>query len=131
MGKRQASCCCGKLRLSVTGEPIRISMCHCLDCQRRTGSVFGVQARFPRDAVTVNGESARYRRVADSGNGITFSFCPSCGSTVYYEPEAEPDTVAVPVGAFADPTFPPPKVSVYDSRRHRWVEIPDTAERLD
>ncbi len=106
-------------------------MCHCLACQRRTGSAFGVQARFPRDRVTVGGRSTSYARVADSGNGITFHFCPECGATVYYYIDTMPDVIAVPVGAFADPSFPAPRVSVYESRRHPWAGIPADAEHFD
>jgi hypothetical protein len=106
-------------------------MCHCLDCQRRTGSVFGAQARFPVDKVVIEGESSEYCRVADSGNRITFYFCPSCGSTVFYRPEAEPDVIAVSVGAFADPAFPAPRVSVYEARKHAWVQTPSGIEHFD
>ena len=106
---RHASCGCGQLRLTSEGEPVRISVCHCLECQRRTGSAFGVQARYPRDRVTkIEGRAAHFFRVADSGRRIDFRFCPDCGSTVYWEVEASPDLIAVAVGAFADPDFPPP-----------------------
>lgn len=128
---RHASCSCGKLALVARSEPVRISVCHCLACQRRTGSAFGAQARFPSVAVEVSGPSTAYRRIADSGNAITFHFCPHCGSTVYYAPEAEPGVIAVPLGAFADPDFPRPRVSVYESRRHGWVGLPDDIEHLD
>ena len=106
-------------------------MCHCLACQRRTGSVFGVQARFPRDRVRFAGESSSWVRTADSGNRIEFHFCPTCGATVSYVILSDPDLVAVPVGAFADPTFPPPWVSVYGERRHPWVALPVGVEQHD
>jgi hypothetical protein len=106
-------------------------MCHCLACQRRTGSTFGAQARFPADKVHIEGRSTAYTRVGDSGSHATFHFCPVCGATVYYTLEAVPDAIAVPVGAFADPTFPPPKVSVYEERRHPWTGIPADAEHWD
>lgn len=131
MTTRQASCSCGRLSVTADGEPVRISMCHCLECQRRTGSVFGVQARFPRSRVTIQGRSTRYQRTADSGSQITFHFCPTCGSVVYYLPEAEPDTIAVPVGAFADPTCPAPTVSVYESRKHAWTETPPGVQHFE
>src|SRR4051812_8460053 len=118
MTTRHAACSCGQLNLTAEGEPIRISMCHCLACQRRTGSIFGAQARFPRDKVTLAGRSTAYVRAGDSGNRATFHFCPDCGSTVYYELEGIPEAIAVPVGAFADPAFPAPRVSVYEARRH-------------
>ena len=45
--------------------------------------------------------------------------------------QAEPDTIAIPIGAFADPTFPAPRVSVYEARRHSWVTVPDGVEHFD
>ena len=131
MTTRRASCSCGRLTATAHGEPVRISICHCLDCQRRTGSVFGEQARFPASEVDIEGRSESWVRTADSGNRITFHFCPFCGSTVYYRPDQEPDLIAIPVGAFADPMFPAPKVSVYESRRHSWVTIPVDMEHFD
>jgi hypothetical protein len=106
-------------------------MCHCLACQRRTGSTFGAQARFPLDRVSINGTSTQYVRTADSGDHITFHFCPACGSTVFYQPDQEPDIIAIPVGAFADPSFPAPTVSVYESRRHVWTSLPPNIEHFD
>jgi hypothetical protein len=132
MVSREAHCCCGQLSLTCEGEPVRIAICHCLECQRRTGSVFGAAARFPRQQVTrIAGRSTTFTRVADSGNPITFHFCPSCGTTVYWEPARFPDTIAVAIGAFADPQFPPPRLSIYEQRRHAWVEMNLPLERLD
>jgi hypothetical protein len=128
---REATCGCGQLRLTVEGDPIRISMCHCLACQRRTGSAFGMQARFTADRVHVAGRFADYVRMSDEGEERTFRFCPDCGATVFYTLAPAPDVIAVPIGAFADPAFPPPTVSVYESRRHSWVSVPDGAERED
>jgi hypothetical protein len=123
---REASCSCGQLTLTAEGDPIRISMCHCLACQRRTGSAFGIQARFPADRVRVSGRYTEYVRISDEGEERTFRFCPDCGATVFWTLDAVPDAIAVPIGAFADPAFPPPTVSVYGSRRHPWVSLPDT-----
>jgi hypothetical protein len=128
MPKRSAACRCGQLNLTAEGDPVRISMCHCLDCQRRTGSVFGAQAWFLRDRVTIQGTSTEFRSIADSGNETVFNFCPTCGSTVYYESAAQPERFGVPVGAFADPAFPPPRVSVYEERKHPWVRTPNGVE---
>jgi hypothetical protein len=126
MTTRKAACNCGQLHLTCEGAPARISMCHCLECQRRTGSSLGVQARFPRSQVSrIEGKATQYIRVADSGNPITFYFCPVCGSTVYWELKSQPDLIAVAVGAFADPDFPPPEISVWEKRRHAWAELSD------
>jgi hypothetical protein len=111
---------------------VRVSICHCFACQKRTGSAFGVQARFPRDAVTIEGRASEYVRVGDSGGRVTFRFCPDCGATVYYEIADLPGFFGVPVGGFADTAFPPPRVSVYEARRHAWAEMPGLdVEHLD
>jgi hypothetical protein len=126
---RHAACRCGQLSVWVTGEPIRVSVCHCLACKQRTGSAFSYQARYPRADVAIEGQSTKYVRTGDSGGQITYHFCPQCGSTVYYYIDSMPDTIAVPVGGFADPQFPAPQFSVYECRRHSWVDINAPVER--
>lgn len=121
---RTASCSCGQLTATVTCDPIRVSVCHCLACQRRTGGVFGVQARFPRECVQVAGQTHVYVRVGDEGSKVSFNFCPTCGATVYYTMEGLEVAVAIPVGAFADPNFLAPTFSVYEERKHPWVTLP-------
>ena len=128
MVTRDAACTCGQLHLTVEGDPVRISMCHCLACKRRTGSAFGIQARFVASGVQVTGRYSDYVRTSDDAEQRTFHFCPDCGATVFYTLDGVPDLVAVPIGAFADPTFPPPTVSVYESRRNPWLTLPDTIE---
>lgn len=130
MTLRTAACSCGQLLAHVEGDPVRVSVCHCLACQRRTGSVFGQQARFAREKVRISGQSNTYVRVGDEGSEVRFHFCPHCGATVYYEAEGLEDSVAIPVGAFADPKFPAPTVSVYEERKHAWVTVPANAEHI-
>lgn len=127
MTSRTATCACGQLRVTCVGEPVRVSICHCLACRQRTGSAFGTQARFGRDQVTVEGEATVFARVGDSGGTAHFRFCPRCGSTVYWAFDGAPDVLAVSVGCFADPAFPPPTVSVYEDRQSPWLAVaPDT-----
>ncbi|MFG6414536.1 GFA family protein [Roseateles sp. DC23W] len=128
MTQRLAACSCGQLTALVSGEPVRISVCHCLACQRRTGSVFGQQARFRREDVQLSGTSTVFERVGDEGPGARFHFCPTCGATVWYELLGLDGYLAIPVGAFADPGFAPPTVSVYEARMHGWVVPPPDAQ---
>ncbi len=130
MTERTASCSCGQLTATTSVEPVRVSVCHCHACQRRTGSVFGAQARFPVDAVTIEGEARQYVRTGDEGNRIVFGFCPKCGATVYYTIEGYDEHIAIPVGAFADSSFPAPVFSVYEDRKHSWVSLPDGIEHM-
>jgi hypothetical protein len=132
MGSRGAACHCGQLRLEVTGDPFAVSICNCLACQRRTGSAFGMQAGFKAEQVQVTGRFNDFTRVSDEADRKehVFHFCPDCGSQVFYTEPSEPDLVVVSVGSFADPTFPPPTESGYDSRRHSWVGLPDSTQRF-
>jgi len=138
---RTASCNCGQLRVTCKGpDPDRVVMCNCFLCQKQTGSPFSLQARFPNEQVTISGKSTTwtfpidgakptaYRTCAGS-DGITKSaadvvtshFCPVCGSTVYYFRKSDPARTGVRVGAFADPTFPPPMGSGFEEYRHPWT----------
>ena len=130
MSERIASCSCGQLSARTSGDPVRVSVCHCHACQRRTGSVFGVQARFRREDVSVSGESREFVREADEGGSVTSRFCPLCGATVYYEMEGLEGFLGIPVGAFADGSFPAPTVSVYEERMHPWVVLPPGMEHM-
>jgi hypothetical protein len=123
MSSRTASCCCGQLRIEVQGEPLGTGICHCLVCQKRTGSVFATLACFAAP-YRVTGTASEYARSVEGGR-VVFHFCPTCGSTVFHtEDRSAAERVDVAVGAFADPSFPPPLDSVYDSRRHAWVQLP-------
>ncbi|QYF95163.1 GFA family protein [Massilia sp. PAMC28688] len=125
---RIASCSCGQLTAQVDGEPVRVSICHCLNCQRRTGGPFAQQARFARKDVATSGTATTFAIAGDSGSSATFHFCPRCGATVFYQAEGLEEFIMIPVGAFADPTFPAPAVSVYEERKHGWVQPPPDAE---
>ena len=121
---RTAACTCGQLTLEVQGETLGTGICHCLNCQRRTGSVFAALAAFAAPW-RVGGKATEYVHTGDKGTKFRFRFCPVCGSTVFHTEEGVDSEVMVAVGAFADPTFPPPQDSVYDHRRHAWVRLPD------
>lgn len=118
MTTHTASCRCGQLRATATGEPVRISVCHCLDCQKRSGSAFAAQVRFPADAVTVTGEAVAWT----AENGGIFHHCPVCGATIAFA-AAIPETIAIPLGAFDNPHAFSPTVSVWEARKHPWLAI--------
>jgi hypothetical protein len=120
---RTASCSCGQLQIEVSGKLLGTGICHCLACQRRTGSVFAALAAFD-GPYRVTGTATEYVRAGDQGAKYRFRFCPICGSTVFHTQEGVEGPPLIAVGAFADPTFPPPDDSVYDCRRHAWVQLP-------
>ena len=130
MTERTASCSCGQLTATVVVDPIGVSVCHCLACQRRTGSAFAAQARFAKESVKIEGKATQYVRMGDEGSKIAFSFCPVCGSTVHYAIDGMEDAVLIPIGAFAEPDFPAPTFSVYEERKHSWVTLPENIEHM-
>ena len=105
------------------GELRGTGVCHCLSCQQRTGSVFAALAGFG-EPYEVIGTATEYVRAGDRGSSARFRFCPTCGTNLFHTEEGTTGHVHVAVGAFADPSFPPPQDSVYDSRRHLWVQLP-------
>jgi hypothetical protein len=130
MVSRTAACSCGQLSVQVEGEPRGVGVCHCLACQRRTGSVFAALASFSAPFKVV-GKATEYLRVGDQGAQFLFRFCPVCGTTVFHTEVGYDKSVSVAVGAFADPQFSAPQVSVYDGRRHPWVVLPENIKRFE
>ncbi len=127
VGERMAKCGCGQLSVTVTGEPEAIAMCNCYACQRRSGSQFGSGAFFQRSNAAISGDYKSYTRIGDSGKNLTNYFCPTCGTNIAWEAEIRPGWIGVAVGAFADSSFPPPNVVLYDDQRHAWIAPPANA----
>lgn len=124
--RRVAACACSRLQLLCEGRPRRVSMCHCLSCQRRTGSVFSIAVFYERAAVTVSqGAPRAFTRDSASGFPVTFHFCGYCGANVFWEPARMPHLIGVAVGAFGDPDFLQPEQSVWTKHKHAWLTLPD------
>ncbi|WP_369292800.1 GFA family protein [Variovorax sp. J22R115] len=121
MINRTANCACGQLSILCRGDPTFVALCHCQHCQRRTGSVFAVNAVFPKSETTSSGVASEFTRTGDSGRSVTFHFCPKCGTSVFWDLEARADSYGVAVGAFADPTFGPPARAVWAENMHEWA----------
>ena len=122
---RISHCCCASLRAEATGEPAFVAACHCIKCQRRTGSPFGVSTYFPKEQVCTEGPSGN-----DSGRKIKIHFCPDCGSSVFWYGELYPNLIGIAFGAFADPSMPRPMLSVWETTRHSWVSFNHQLDRF-
>jgi hypothetical protein len=121
--QRTAQCSCGSVKLVAIGEPSSVVACHCLECQRRTGSVFGVGAYFPAEKVTIAGVTSEFVRGTDAGNQFFTHFCPTCGTSMHWRSNKNPGLIGIAVGAFGDPSFPAPVRSVWEQSKHSWVDI--------
>jgi hypothetical protein len=123
---REAACACGGLSIRLSGAPELVSACACQACQRRTGAAFGLTAIYRDEQVAGrSGAPSVWERTAESGNGVTYRFCPTCGTTVWWEAQARPGKVAVAVGAFADKDYPPPQRMIWTDYCAAWVRPPE------
>jgi len=122
MIERTASCSCKSLSIRATGEPNKISACHCAACQKRTGSAFGVAAFYDAERTSVAGVAQTFVRRGDSGLNVEFHFCPTCGSTLFWYPAVRPGRVGIAIGCFDDKSLRPTQ-AVYEHDRLTWVSI--------
>jgi hypothetical protein len=126
----RAQCQCGQLAVALPGPTAAVVACHCIACQRRSGSPFGVLAYYPEDQLALSGKATRYVRATEAGNAFETFFCPTCGSTVYARAGKHPTMIGIAVGAIADPDFPAPVRSVWEQSMHKWVTIAGAVEHF-
>lgn len=126
----KASCQCGQLAVEVPGPTPAVVMCHCLACQKRSGSPFGEAAYYPHDQVRIEGRSRQFTRVTDAGGTFDQFFCPECGSTVFMRGTKNPTVTGIPIGLFDEPHAMQPVRSVWEDRRHDWVAVPEAIQHF-
>jgi hypothetical protein len=127
---RTARCLCGLLSARVEGEPLAVNICHCLDCRRRTGAAFSYSAYFDQASVQIDGPSECYAREGQDGRKVRHHFCPSCGTTVYWDFDMRPDRYGIAAALFDDPAFPRPSYSFWEQQRRDWVVLPVGVEHF-
>ena len=142
MTTRTARCACGRVEVTVEGEPLMVYVCHCEFCQRRSGNVFIASAQFAEEqVVSITGDTTRYNGLEVDGvgavaieDGINYHFCSVCGSSLYHQnvmPATGQRIYAVSLGAFTDEVFPAPTVEFFTKHRHSWVAaVPDSSSSL-
>lgn len=132
MATRTARCACGRVEVTVEGDPLMVYVCHCQFCQRRSGNVFIASAQFSEEqVVSITGETTRYNGLELDGvgavaiaEGINYYFCSTCGSTMYHHnvmPHTGRRIYAVSLGAFTDEVFSAPTTEFFTKHRHSWV----------
>ncbi|MEZ5912142.1 MAG: GFA family protein [Paracoccaceae bacterium] len=109
MPDQHGGCLCGAVRLTVQGEPLRVGICHCLDCRKHHGALFHASAIFDASAVQVTGRTRDY-----SGR----HFCPVCGSSVFGRTG---DEVEVSLGCLDSPDRYRPSYELWSIRREAWL----------
>ena len=109
MDQVTGGCLCGNVRISATGPPYRVGLCHCMDCRKHHGALFHASAIFAEDAVTITGETRDYH-----GR----HFCPRCGSPVFGR---SGDEIEVNLGTLDVPDQFTPTYELWTIRREGWL----------
>ena len=127
---RTGRCQCKAVDYEFTGLPRTVHACHCSECQKRSGSAFGLTMVVGKDSFVLNGKLTTYVRVSDSGQRVTAYFCPMCGSPIYGELERFPDIVAIRPGTLDDTSWFKPERHIWTSSAQNWFEFPEGCEGL-
>jgi hypothetical protein len=128
--QRTASCQCRAFQVVANGDPTFVNICHCTDCQRRSGAPLTSNAYFHKTDVKLDGAYKVYSRAAGDGRKLHNHFCPTCGSTVCWTLDLRPDHYGIAIGAFNDPSFPVPTISLWETRKYGWVTLPAELEHF-
>jgi hypothetical protein len=116
-------CLCGKIRYSTEVSPKFVSLCHCRDCQKFTGSAFSAVIAWPKAAVEVTGMLKGFAKPGDSGKPIERFFCPDCGASIMDEAEAVPGLVMIAAGTLDDPSWVKPTSQIYCASAQPWLRF--------
>ena len=116
-------CQCGHVRFEIVGEPLGLSVCHCRDCQRQSGSAFGMSLAIPPDGFQLrSGALKNFEIICDSGRPKTCVFCPECGTRVYHRTV---NGISLKAGTLDDTSYLKPDAHYWTARKQPWVKIPD------
>ncbi len=124
MSEREGGCQCGRVRYRIAGEPLMLVACHCTECQKASGSAFGMSLIVPQANVTIQGELKLFERMADSGRPLKCFFCPECGTRIYHQPSHAP-VINIRAGTLDDRSWLQPKMHAWISSKQPWLPIPE------
>jgi hypothetical protein len=128
MSTRTGGCQCGATHYEVTGEPKQVLACHCTDCQKQSGSAFGLVMVVEEDAFRlIEGEVKTFVSTSDAGREKTGAFCPKCGSRIYHLIAWRPGMLSVRAGTLDETGWLQPTVHLWTRSKQPWISIPDGA----
>jgi hypothetical protein len=117
---REGGCLCGAVRFKAKGEPINVRVCHCRNCQKAMGSPFFARALFPQDALTVEGDTARYA----SSEATDRVFCKTCGTRLFSW-RTNGTAAGVALATFDDRNAFTPTAHIWVQEKIDWVKLDD------
>jgi hypothetical protein len=126
----EGGCSCGAVRYRLTSEPMIVHCCHCLNCQRQTGSAFVINALIELDRLEVEGETEPADMAREGDAVQTIHRCPACKIAVYSF-YGWPELAFVRAGTLDDPSVIEPDVHIYTRSKVPWVTLPDGVPAFD
>ncbi|MFQ5955653.1 MAG: GFA family protein [Kiloniellales bacterium] len=132
MSQIKGGCLCGAVRYQSDAEPVMVVACHCITCQKNTGSAFSLNLGIPENSVTFAGESlATYEdRSGASGKPFHRRFCSRCGSPIYGQGDAYSGLVFIKAGTLDDPSWAKPTAHIWCAEKQPWVTIEEDVAQL-
>jgi hypothetical protein len=130
--KYTGGCQCRNIRYEIAATPNALVVCHCTDCQRQSGSAFGMTLPVKEaDFRLTQGEVKTYASTSAAGRGKLAAFCPDCGTRIYHKPEWRKGTVSVKPGTLDDTSWLKPEMHLWTSSKQGWVTIPEGVKTFD
>src|SRR5262245_17826579 len=128
---RSGGCQCGDVRYESTGQALALYACHCRECQRQSGSAFGLSLAVPREGLRlVRGAPNSWTRATDSGGRLKCFFCPRCGARLWHEPDSPCPTVTIKAGSLDEPVDFSAAIHIWTSRKLPGMTIPSGAKQF-
>jgi len=120
---QEGGCLCGRVRFSISAEPVGARMCWCRDCQRIASGSPTVNVLFPEEAAAFEGGLGTFRMTADSGNTVERGFCPTCGAQIYSRTVEPPATqpIRIRAGTLDDPGLMAPTAYIWAASAPHWA----------
>ena len=123
-------CLCGSVRYEGSG-PQGGGFCYCDDCRRSSGTGHCSHMMVAECDLSVEGEVRVFDKPADSGNGVSRGFCPTCGSPVFSRNSGVPGMVFIRASSLDQAEVFQPMMSVYASRAPAWDQPSDALPAFD
>ena len=121
--KRQGGCLCGQVRYEVSGDPLAVVLCHCINCQKQSGSTFSFNIIGQSDQISLQGNVSTYVDQNDSGDPVKRNFCGNCGSPIYSEILTQGNLIAVKIGTLDDTRDLEPQSQVWCISKQNWLSL--------
>jgi hypothetical protein len=118
-------CQCGAVRYLISEPPLAVYVCHCTECQRQSGSAFGMSMPLRRTALALTGgELTCWSRITDSGQRVDCYFCAACGTRLFHVPAGNPKIANLKPGTLDDTRWVRPAGHMWTRSKQCWIEIP-------